>query len=79
VLQHVVDIGQLAELPGYEHADPETVAGILEEAGRFFAEQFAPLNRVGDLQHSRRHDDGTVTTPEGFAKAYQRYVEAGWR
>ena len=78
VLQHVVDIGRLAELPGYEHADPETVAGILDEAGRFFAEQFAPLNRVGDLQHSRRHEDGTVTTPEGFAKAYQRYVEAGW-
>ena len=65
-------------MPGYEHADPETVAGILDEAGRFFAEQFAPLNRVGDLQHSRRHEDGTVTTPEGFAKAYQRYVEAGW-
>ena len=30
------------------------------------------------MQHSRRNDDGTVTTPEGFAKAYRRYVEAGW-
>ena len=78
VLQHVVDVGRLAELPGYEHADPDTVAGILDEAGRFFAEQFAPLNRVGDLQHSRRNDDGTVTTPDGFPKAYRRYVEAGW-
>ena len=78
VLRHVVDIAALAELPGYEHADPETVSGILDEAGRFFAEQFAPLNRVGDLQHSRRNDDGTVTTPDGFPKAYQRYVEAGW-
>ena len=78
VLEHVTDLGALAELPGYEHADPTTVAGILEEAGRFFAEQFAPLNRVGDVQHSRRNDDGSVTTPEGFAKAYQRYVEAGW-
>ncbi len=78
VLEHVTDLGALAELPGYEHADPATVAGLLEEAGRFFAEQFAPLNRVGDVQHSRRNDDGSVTTPEGFAKAYQRYVEAGW-
>ena len=78
VLQDVVDVGRLAELPGYEHADPDTVAGILDEAGRFFAEQFAPLNRVGDLQHSRRNDDGTVTTPDGFPKAYHRYVEAGW-
>ena len=58
--------------PGYEHADPDTVAGLLDEAGRFFAEQFAPLNRVGDVQHSRRNDDGTVTTPDGFAKAYRR-------
>ena len=77
-LEHVSDLAALAALPGYEHADPATVAGILEEAGRFFAEQFAPLNRVGDVQHSRRQDDGSVVTPEGFAKAYQRYVEAGW-
>jgi 3-(methylsulfanyl)propanoyl-CoA dehydrogenase len=78
VLEHVTDLAALSALPGYEHADPETVFGILEEAGRFFSEQFAPLNRVGDLQHSRRNDDGSVTTPEGFTKAYRRYVEAGW-
>ncbi len=78
VLQHVTDLAGLAALPGYEHADPATVNGILEEAARFFEEQFAPLNRVGDVQHSRRNDDGTVTTPEGFGKAYRRYVEAGW-
>ena len=77
-LSHVADLAALAALPGYEHADPATVAGVLEEAGRFFAEQFAPLNRVGDVQHSRRNEDGSVTTPDGFAKAYQRYVEAGW-
>ena len=77
-LSHVADLAALATLPGYEHADPATVAGVLEEAGRFFAEQFAPLNRVGDVQHSRRNEDGSVTTPDGFAKAYQRYVEAGW-
>ncbi len=78
VLEHVADVAALTELPGYGHADPETVAGILEEAGRFFSEQFAPLNRIGDQQHSRRNDDGSVTTPEGFAKAYRRFVEAGW-
>jgi 3-(methylthio)propanoyl-CoA dehydrogenase len=78
VLEHVTDLAALSAIPGYEHADPETVFGILEEAGRFFSEQFAPLNRVGDVQHSRRNDDGSVTTPEGFAKAYRRYVEAGW-
>ncbi len=78
VLRHVADIGRLATMPGYEHADPDTVDGILDEAGRFFSEQFAPLNRVGDVQHSRRQDDGSVVTPDGFPKAYQRYVGAGW-
>src|SRR4051812_20831827 len=77
-LEHVTDLAALSELPGFEHADPETVADLLDEAGRFFAEQFAPLNRVGDVQHSHRNADGSVTTPEGFAKAYHRYVDAGW-
>ncbi|MDF2733020.1 MAG: acyl-CoA dehydrogenase, partial [Desertimonas sp.] len=78
VLEQVADLAGLAELEGYEHADPATVGGVLEEAARFFEEQFAPLNRVGDVQHSRRNEDGSVTTPDGFGKAYRRYVEAGW-
>jgi alkylation response protein AidB-like acyl-CoA dehydrogenase len=77
-LEHIADLRALAALPGFEHADTDTVFGLLEQAGRFFAEQFAPLNRVGDVQHSRRNADGSVTTPEGFGKAYHRYVEAGW-
>jgi 3-(methylthio)propanoyl-CoA dehydrogenase len=78
VLDNVVDLAGLAALPGYEHADPETVFGVLEASGRFFAQEFGPLNRVGDTQHSRRNGDGSVTTPEGFARAYRRYVDAGW-
>src|SRR5690606_3131275 len=78
VLENIVDLRALAQLPGYEHADAEMVLGVLEESGRFFAQEFAPLNRVGDVQHSRRNDDGSVTTPDGFKRAYQRYVEAGW-
>ncbi len=77
-LEHVADVRALAELPGFEHADPDTVMALLEEAGRFFADQFAPLNRIGDVQHSRRQADGSVVTPEGFSKAYRRYVDAGW-
>jgi 3-(methylthio)propanoyl-CoA dehydrogenase len=78
VLENIVDLAALAELAGYEHADSEMVFGILEESGRFFSQEFAPLNRVGDTQHSRRNEDGSVTTPDGFARAYARYVEAGW-
>ena len=78
VLENIVDLAALAKLPAFEQADPEMVAGVLEESGRFFAQEFAPLNRVGDEQHSRRNDDGSVTTPDGFKAAYDRYVAAGW-
>ncbi len=78
VLENIVDLHALSSLSGFEHAEPEMVHGILEESGRFFAQEFGPLNRVGDTQHSRRNADGTVTTPDGFRRAYERYVAAGW-
>ena len=78
VLENIVDLPALATLPGFEHAEPEMVYGVLEESGRFFAQEFAPLNQVGDTQHSRRNPDGSVTTPDGFREAYERYVQAGW-
>ena len=68
VLENIVDLPGLAKLPGFEHAEPEMVYGVLEESGRFFSQEFAPLNRVGDEQHSRRNDDGTVTTPDGLRR-----------
>jgi alkylation response protein AidB-like acyl-CoA dehydrogenase len=77
VLEHVVDLAGLAKLPIFEHSDPDTVTGFLDEYARFIEQQIAPLNRVGDVQHSR-WSDGAVTTPDGFAQAYQQYVDAGW-
>ena len=77
-LDDLVDLAALTKLPAFAHADPETIHGVLEEAGRFVAEVLAPLNVVGDRHHSRRNDDGSVTTPPGFADAYQQYVAAGW-
>lgn len=78
VLDHIADLGDLARYGGFEHADPDTVAGVLEECARFMEEVVAPLNRVGDENPTRWNPDNTVTTPEGFRDAYQAYVEAGW-
>src|SRR5918998_696468 len=78
VLENIVDLAALAALPGFEHAEPDMVYGVLEESGRFFSQEFAPLNQVGDTQHSRRNPDGSVSTPDGCPRAYQRYVDAGW-
>jgi alkylation response protein AidB-like acyl-CoA dehydrogenase len=76
-LNHIAGLEDVAKLNGYQHADPATVEGILEEAGRFFSEVIAPLNQVGDDQGSTLVDDGVVT-PEGFKEAYSKYVESGW-
>jgi len=77
-LNHVADLEQVSKLNGYQHADPDTVATILEEAGRFFSEVMAPLNQTGDQQGSRLGDDGEVKTPKGFKEAYDKFVESGW-
>ena len=50
---------------------------ILEEASRFAEETLVPLNAIGDRQHSR-FEGGAVTTPDGWTKAYAKWVEAGW-
>ena len=78
VLEHLVDLRSVAELPGYEHVDADGVYSVLEENARFMEDLVAPLNRVGDEQGSVRHEDGSVTTPEGFVDAYKAYVDAGW-
>jgi len=57
--------------------DMETVAAILEEAGKFANEQVAPLNRQGD-EEGASLKDGSVAMPKGWREVYQQWVEAGW-
>ena len=78
VLNHVAGLEEISKLNGYQHADPATVATILEEAGRFFTEVIEPLNRTGDEQGSTLDESGQVHTPEGFGDAYRKLVESGW-
>jgi alkylation response protein AidB-like acyl-CoA dehydrogenase len=77
-LEHLVDLTALTDLEPFAAADPDTVLGVLDEAGRFMAEVIGPLQRTGDTQPAQWHDPHTVTTPPGFKDAYRRYVEAGW-
>lgn len=78
VLRHISDLDHVSRLNGFQHADPDTAVGVLAEAGRFFSEVIAPTNRVGDQVGSILNEDGSVTTPEGFREAYQKFVDAGW-
>lgn len=67
----------LRTLPGYEELDRETLASILEEAGRFVGERLLPINRTGD-EVGCLWQEGKVITPAGFKEAYRDFVEAGW-
>ncbi|AWB88764.1 acyl-CoA dehydrogenase [Salinibacterium hongtaonis] len=77
-LEHVVGYRDVAQLPGFEHADFDTVVEVLAECGEFMAGVIAPTNRVGDLEGAQRQPDGTVKTPTGFKEAYKQFVDSGW-
>jgi alkylation response protein AidB-like acyl-CoA dehydrogenase len=77
VLENVADLAGLTTLPAFDRFDLDTVWCVLDENARFMEQLVAPLNRSGDVQHSR-WDSGNVTTPDGFREAYQKFVAAGW-
>jgi alkylation response protein AidB-like acyl-CoA dehydrogenase len=78
VLNELAGIGQVAELPGFQDAAPDTVAAILGEAAKFAANVLDPLNGTGDREGSKLLPDGSVQTPAGFKDAYRQYIENGW-
>src|SRR5262245_14407599 len=77
VLNELAGLGEVAKLPGYQDASPDTVDAILEEAAKFASQALDPLNHSGDTEGSK-WSDGKVTTPKGFKEAYREYTAGGW-
>ncbi|WP_315797769.1 acyl-CoA dehydrogenase C-terminal domain-containing protein [Bradyrhizobium sp. SZCCHNRI3043] len=78
LLNDVFQIDRYDNLPGFSDASADVREAILGEAAKLAEEVLHPLNRVGDLEGCKRHDDGSVTTPKGFKEAYKQIVEGGW-
>ncbi len=70
-------IEELAQSERFAAAEPDMVEAIVEGVGQFAAGEWAPLNRIGDLEGAKL-ENGVVRLPEGFAAAYEHYVEQGW-
>jgi alkylation response protein AidB-like acyl-CoA dehydrogenase len=77
-IQHLANIDQIAQMPGFEDAGFDTAQAVLEESAKFTAGMVAPLNWEGDKNPSS-WKDGVVTTTAGFKEAYQQYCEGGWQ
>jgi alkylation response protein AidB-like acyl-CoA dehydrogenase len=77
LLNHVLGIGEISRLPGYEEATPDMVEAILGEAARFFGEVVAPTNQLADAQGTRVEDRAVVPAP-ALDGLYRQITEAGW-
>jgi alkylation response protein AidB-like acyl-CoA dehydrogenase len=76
-LKHVCGLGDLRESARYAELSDDLVDAILAEAGRFAAEEIAPLNAVAD-RHGTPLENGKVSTPPGWREAYHAWIEGGW-
>ncbi len=77
-IEHLANIEQVAQLPGFEEAGLDTARAVLEECARFTQDVIAPLNVAGDRNPSS-FNDGKVTTTAGFKDAFAQYAAGGWQ
>jgi len=68
---------QLQTLGCFSDLDADLIRQVIEESGKFVTEQIAPLQSIGDTVGCQ-FKDGQVTTPPGFAAAYQAFWQSGW-
>src|SRR6186713_513317 len=77
-IQHLANIEQIAQIPGFEEAGLDTAQAVLEECAKFNEGVLAPLNRDGDINPSS-WKNGEVTTTPGFKEAFRQFGEGGWQ
>ena len=77
-IEHLAQIDQVAQLPGFEDAGLDTAQAVLEECAKLSEGVLCPLNWAGD-QNPSSFKDGVVTTTPGFKDAFRQYAEGGWQ
>jgi alkylation response protein AidB-like acyl-CoA dehydrogenase len=77
-IQHLANIEQVSQIPGFEDAGFDTAQAVLEESAKFNEGVLAPLNWEGDKNPSS-WKDGVVTATPGFKDAFKQFAEGGWQ
>jgi alkylation response protein AidB-like acyl-CoA dehydrogenase len=70
-------LGEILGQAPYENFGVDEVNMILEESYKFCCEVLGPLNKLGD--QGCRLENGVVKTPPGFADAWRKLYESGWK
>ncbi|MEM7001036.1 MAG: acyl-CoA dehydrogenase C-terminal domain-containing protein [Pseudomonadota bacterium] len=66
-----------SQIPAFSEISPDLVAAIIAEGARLSAQEIAPTNQIGD-EEGCTWDNGEVTTPAAFKKAYAELAGGGW-
>ena len=77
-MQHLANIEQVAQLPGFEEAGFDTAQAVLEECAKFSEGVLSPLNWEGDKNPSS-WKNGVVTATPGFKDAFKQFTDGGWQ
>jgi hypothetical protein len=77
-IEHLANIEQIAQLPGFEDAGLDTAQAVLEESAKFTEGVLSPLNWEGDKNPSS-WKDGVVTATPGFKEAFKQFTDGGWQ
>ena len=77
VINELLDYSYINSMEDFTEATPDLTAAILDEAGKFAAQVLSPLNKTGDEQGTRQDGDKVISA-DGFAQAYQMFVDNQW-
>ncbi|MCA1297072.1 acyl-CoA dehydrogenase [Stappia indica] len=75
---HVSQWPEVGSLPRYDGIDDGDIRTALDAFGRFCSGVVAPLAQAGDVTGARL-SEGRVVMPDGYAEAYEKFVETGWQ
>ena len=77
ILKEHLNYGQLSNLDRYKDIDEKTLDLMVTEAINFAKGVLDPLNEIGEAWGAK-FDNGQVSCPPEFKKAFKQYGEDGW-